>query len=66
MLDADLDFYRSAFGWETHAVSDSPEFRYTTLGEGENQLAGVMDATNFPDDATATDPTRARFKVIQG
>lgn len=29
-------------------------------------LAGVMDATNFPDDATATDPTRARFKVVQG
>lgn len=25
-------------------MSDVPEFRYTTLGEGEGQLAGIMDA----------------------
>ena len=27
--------------------SDSPEFRYTTLGEGDDALAGIMDATGF-------------------
>ena len=31
-----------------HAVaSDTPEFRYTTLGEGDEQLAGIMDASAF-------------------
>ena len=29
-------FYRDVFEWDTHAVSDTDEFRYTTLGEGEN------------------------------
>jgi predicted enzyme related to lactoylglutathione lyase len=32
-------------------VSDAPEFRYTTLGEGDAQLAGIMDASVFPADA---------------
>ena len=44
---ATVDFYRDVFEWDTHAVSDTPEFRYTTLGEGENGLAGVMDASTF-------------------
>ena len=38
-------FYEQVFGWDTAVVSDSDEFRYTTLGEGENGLAGVMDAS---------------------
>ncbi|HEY3724697.1 MAG TPA: VOC family protein [Acidimicrobiia bacterium] len=42
--DAAVPFYRDVFGWETHAMSDSPEFRYTTLGEGDAQAAGIMDA----------------------
>jgi uncharacterized protein len=42
-----IAFYREVFRWDTHAVSDTPEFRYTTLGEGEGQLAGIMDATAF-------------------
>ena len=42
-----VDFYRDVFGWDTHTVSDAPEFRYTTLGEGEGQLAGIMDASAF-------------------
>jgi len=46
--DASVKFYRDVFGWDTHAVSDAPEFRYTTLGEGESQLAGIMDASVFP------------------
>ena len=33
--DASVQFYRDVFKWDTHAVSDTPEFRYTTLGEGD-------------------------------
>jgi predicted enzyme related to lactoylglutathione lyase len=49
--DAAVQFYRDVFKWDTHVVSDTPEFRYTTLGEGDDQLAGIMDASVFPDDA---------------
>ena len=45
--DTSVRFYRDVFGWDTHAVSDTPEFRYTTLGEGDGQLAGIMDAASF-------------------
>ena len=40
-------FYRDVFKWDTHVAGDTPEFRYTTLGEGEDQLAGIMDASAF-------------------
>jgi uncharacterized protein len=43
--DASVGFYRSVFGWDTHVAADSPEFRYTTLGRDEGQLAGIMDAS---------------------
>jgi predicted enzyme related to lactoylglutathione lyase len=49
--DASVQFYRDVFKWDTNAASDVPEFRYTTLGEGDNQLAGIMDASVFPADA---------------
>ncbi len=42
-----VDYYRTVFGWDTEAVSDTPEFRYTVLKHGEQQLAGIMDATGF-------------------
>ncbi|MDQ6724596.1 MAG: VOC family protein [Actinomycetota bacterium] len=45
--DAAVEFYRDVFGWDTHVSSDTPEFRYTTLGEGDGQLAGIMDASAF-------------------
>ena len=45
--DASVAFYRDVFGWNPHTMSDSPEFRYTTLGEGDSALAGIMDATQF-------------------
>lgn len=45
--DAVLPFYRDVFGWDTHKMSDTPEFRYTTLGEGGDALAGVIDASSF-------------------
>ena len=41
--DAVLPFYRDVFGWDIHTVSDAPEFRYSTFGEGDGQLAGIMD-----------------------
>lgn len=53
--EATVDFYRDVFRWDTHAASDTPELRYTTLGEGENMLAGIMDAKQFmPDGAPAS------------
>ena len=52
--DASLAFYRTVFGWKTATASDVPEFRYTTLGEGEAALAGIMDASAFlPDGVPA-------------
>ena len=44
---ASVDFYRDVFAWDTHVESDIPEFRYTTLGRGENARAGIMDASAF-------------------
>lgn len=47
-------FYESVFGWDTHVASDSDDFRYTTLGEGDDQQAGIMDASTFlPDGVPA-------------
>lgn len=52
---ASVTFYREVFGWDTHSVSDTDEFRYTTLGQGERALAGIMDASGFlPEDAPAS------------
>ncbi len=39
-----VKFYEDVFGWKTAVMSDTEDFRYTTLGEGESQQAGVMDA----------------------
>jgi predicted enzyme related to lactoylglutathione lyase len=43
--DESVGFYRDAFGWDAHTMSDEPDFRYTTLGSGDDSLAGIMDAT---------------------
>jgi uncharacterized protein len=45
--DEVVTFYRTAFGWDTHAMSDTENFRYTTLGSDENALAGILDAENM-------------------
>lgn len=37
-------FYEDVFGWQTEVMSDTDDFRYTTLGGGRDQQAGVMDA----------------------
>ncbi len=50
--DASVDFYRTVFAWDVDVASDTPEFRYTTLGSGDNRRAGIMDATAYlPDGA---------------
>ena len=45
--DASVSFYRDVFRWDTHVQSDVPEFRYTTYGDGDGRLAGIMDASGF-------------------
>ena len=45
--DRSVAFYREAFDWSTHTVSDTPEFRYTTFGEDDAAMAGIMDAAAF-------------------
>ena len=47
---AAVAFYRDVFRWDTKDVSDTPEFRYTILVDGEDQLAGIMDASSFLPD----------------
>ena len=42
-----VSFYEDVFGWKTAVQDDTDEFRYTTLGEGESQAAGIMDASGF-------------------
>jgi predicted enzyme related to lactoylglutathione lyase len=52
--DASVAFYRDVFKWDAHTSNDTPEFRYTTLGEGDAMAAGIMDATGFlPEGAPA-------------
>ena len=52
---ATVEFYRSVFGWDTETLSDTPEFRYTTLRGpgGEGYLAGIAD-----DAGPQGEPTR--------
>ena len=74
---ATATFFREVFGWDTHVMSDTPEFRYTTLKHGESWLAGIMDASSFlPDGVPAhwsvyfgvedTDATLAKIVDLGG
>jgi uncharacterized protein len=45
--EAAVRFYEDVFRWSVHVVGDAPEFRYTTLGQDDEALAGVMDASAF-------------------
>jgi predicted enzyme related to lactoylglutathione lyase len=38
------------FGWDIHVMSDTPDFHYSTNGEGDTAVAGVMDAGAFLPD----------------
>jgi len=52
--EASLNFYRDVFGWTVTTASDAPEFRYSVFADGDDQLAGVMDASAFlPEGVTA-------------
>jgi hypothetical protein len=50
--DVTVDFYREVFGWDPFTMSDTQDFRYTTLGEGEAALAGILDATGLYPEGT--------------
>jgi predicted enzyme related to lactoylglutathione lyase len=40
-------FYPRALGVDLFPMSDTPEFRYFTFGEGRDATAGIMDASAF-------------------
>ena len=40
-------FYREIFRWTTDVMSDTADFRYTTLKHGDEMLAGIMDASGM-------------------
>jgi predicted enzyme related to lactoylglutathione lyase len=42
-----VDFYRDVFDLGVTVASDAPEFRYSILTRGADELAGVMDASGF-------------------
>jgi uncharacterized protein len=47
---AAVDFYRTVFGWETQPVSDTDEFRYTIMKNGDEMLGGILDASSLLPD----------------
>ncbi len=52
--DTTVAYYRDVFRWETRAMSDASELRYTVLADGDGMLAGIMDASAFlPDGVPA-------------
>ena len=72
--DNSLAFYRNVFGWTTDVMSDSAEFRYSRLIEGDRLLAGIIDAKphmapEFPSHweiyFEVTDMDAASAKVIE-
>ncbi|TFC49808.1 VOC family protein [Cryobacterium sp. TMT2-10] len=42
---AALRFYESVFGWTPVSLSDTDEFRYSTVGPDGNQVTGIFDAS---------------------
>ena len=70
--DSSVQFYKDVFGWDAKTMSDTADFRYTTLGEGPGALAGLMDSTRLlPEGAPAhwvvyltVDDTDAGVKTV--
>jgi predicted enzyme related to lactoylglutathione lyase len=54
-----VPFYRDVFGWDTHVMSDTDEFRYTTLGKDRDARAGIMDGRSF----LGEEPSRWQFYI---
>lgn len=50
--DACVAFYRDVFHWDTQK-SDTPDFRYTQLKDGEQPLAGIIEACWLPEGTPA-------------
>ena len=46
--DAAVKFYQNVFGWETDVMSDTPDFRYTTLGAGRFRQGGHHGRLRLP------------------
>jgi predicted enzyme related to lactoylglutathione lyase len=44
-------FYEAVFGSTVVSVGDADDFRYSVVVDGEEQLAGFMDASIFPPEA---------------
>ena len=40
-----VSFYETVFAWQTEVMSDTDEFRYTTLGASPDAVAGIWDAS---------------------
>jgi predicted enzyme related to lactoylglutathione lyase len=45
--DRAVAFYRDTFGWDPHVVSDTTDFRYTVMKDGDEWLAGIIDASHL-------------------
>jgi len=45
--DTVVAFYRDVFGWTVEVAGDQPGFRYSVLNHDGNQLAGIMDASDW-------------------
>jgi predicted enzyme related to lactoylglutathione lyase len=43
--DAALPFYEKTFGWKPVTLSDTDEFRYSTIGRDGDMVAGIFDAS---------------------
>lgn len=53
--NAAVEYYQQVFGWKTEVMSDTDDFRYTTLGSGDGAKAGIFDAGSvLPSDVPAS------------
>jgi uncharacterized protein len=49
--NAALAFYRDVFGWDLQTMMDTPDMKYSVLSHGDDQLAGIFDASGEGPDA---------------
>ena len=62
--DKAVKFYQDVFGWDTAVLSDTPEFRYTTLGAGDAAKAGILDASGFlPEGVPSTGSSTSAWRT---
>lgn len=52
---AAVSFYRDVFGVKASVMSDTDDFRYTNLVDGDKELAGIMDVSKWlPDEVPSS------------